>query len=167
MRDSRAPAGGVRVTTCDTAGSLAAAVGLFDEYRHHYGAPRDADGRTLGWLTEMLESGLLTVHLAWADSADAPIGLATSHVVPASLAMGSFWQLRDLYVAPEVRRRGAAAALVTVVRDAALAAGATRLSLVTEPDNEAALSLYARLGFAPVEGLTSLSLDLGRPEVSA
>ncbi len=60
-----------------------------------------------------------------------------------------------------------AAALVTAVRAAALAAGATRLSLVTEPDNEAALSLYGRLGFAPVEGLTSLSLDLGRPEVGA
>lgn len=89
-----------------------------------------------------------------------PIGLATSHAVPASLVMGRFWQLRDLFVLPGSRRKGAAAALVGAVRDAARTAGATRLSLVTEPDNEAALGLYRRLGFRPVDGLTSLSLDL-------
>jgi ribosomal protein S18 acetylase RimI-like enzyme len=74
--------------------------------------------------------------------------------------MGYSWQLRDLYVLPQARRRGAAAALVGAVREAALAAGATRLSLVTEPDNHAALGLYGRLGFRPVEGLASLTLDL-------
>lgn len=61
---------------------------------------------------------------------------------------------------PEFRRLGAAAALVSAVREAALEAGATRLSLVTEPDNQAALGLYRKLGFRPVEGLASLSLDL-------
>lgn len=153
----------LRVTTCDTDETLAAASDLFDRYRHHYGEPHDAAGRTLRWLTDMVRSNMLTVYTAAADAPYAlPIGLATSHAVPASLVMGRFWQLRDLYVLPEARRRGAASALVGAVRDAALAAGATRLSLVTEPDNHAALGLYRRLGFRSVEGLASLSLDLAR-----
>jgi ribosomal protein S18 acetylase RimI-like enzyme len=162
MSDTSIPRDTLRVTTCDTDETLAAAGGLFNQYRHHYGQPPDWDDRTVGWLTEMVQSKMLTVYTASVDSpADAPpIGLATGHAVPASMVMGRFWQLRDLYVLPEYRRQGAAAALVSAVREAALAAGAGRLSLVTEPDNQAALGLYRTLGFRPVEGLASLSLDL-------
>ncbi|UUZ59362.1 GNAT family N-acetyltransferase [Nocardioides sp. B-3] len=156
----------VRVTTCDTDETLAAASDLFNQYRHHYGEPPEADERTLGWLTDMVTSNLLTVYTAFVHSqADAtPIGLATGHAVPASLTMGRFWQLRDLYVLPGSRRQGAAAALVGAVREAASAAGATRLSLAMEPENQAALSLYRRLGFRTVEGVVSLSLDLAGPK---
>ena len=162
MSDTSVPGDTLRVTVCDTDETLAAASRLFNQYRHHYGEPPEGDGRTLGWLTDMVQSNMLTVYTASVDSpADAPpIGLATGHSIPASLVMGRFWQLRDLYVLPGSRRRGAAAALVSAVREAALAAGATRLSLVTESDNQAALGLYRRLKFRPVEGLASLSLDL-------
>lgn len=104
---------------------------------------------------------MLTIFTASVESpaGTPPIGLATSHAIPASLVIGRFWQLRDLFVLPASRRQGAAAALVSAVRDAARTAGATRLSLVTEPDNEAALGLYRGLGFRPTEGLASLSLD--------
>jgi len=164
--DTSVPRDTLRVTTCDTDETLAGASGLFNQYRHHYGEPPDEDGRTLGWLTDMVRSNMLTVFTASvASPADAPpVGLATAHAIPASLAMGRFWQLRDLYVLPAARRRGAAAALVRAVCDAALAAGASRLSLATEPDNQAALGLYRRLGFRPVEGLVSLSLDLAPQE---
>ena len=157
----------LRVTTCDTDDTLAAAADLFEQYRRHYGEPPHADGRTLAWLTDMVRSNLLTVYTASMDSSAVapPIGLASSHAVPASLAMGRFWQLRDLFVLPGSRRQGVAAALVGAVREAALAAGATRLSLVTESDNRAALGLYRRLGFERVEGLTSLSLDLAPEQV--
>jgi ribosomal protein S18 acetylase RimI-like enzyme len=163
MSDIAAPRGTLRVTTCETKETLAAASGIFNQYRHHYGQPPDTDEHTLGWLIDMVRSNMLTVYTASVDSpADAPpIGLATAHSIPASLVMGRYWQLRDLYVLPKSRRHGAAAALVSAVREAAQAAGATRLSLVTEPDNLAALGLYRDLGFRPVEGLASLSLDLG------
>lgn len=162
MSDTTVPEKALRVTTCDTDETLAAASVLFNQYRSHYGEPPDADERTIGWLTDMVQSNMLTIYTASVDSAaDAsPIALATAHAIPASLVMGRFWQLRDLYVLPRSRRQGAAAALVSAVREAALAAGALRLSLVTEPDNHAALGLYGRLGFRPVEGLASLSLDL-------
>lgn len=167
MSSASVPNEALRVVTCETEESLAAASVLFNQYRHHYGEPPDADGRTIGWLTDMVRSNMLTIFAAFVDpSEDAPpIGLATSHAVPASLAMGRFWQLRDLYVLPGARRRGVAAALTSAVREAALAAGATRLSLVTEPDNQAALGLYRGLGFRPVEGLATLSLDLASSDV--
>lgn len=152
---------GLRVTSCDTDETLAVAAGLFNHYRHHYGES-DGDARARGWLGEMVRTRQLMVYAAFMASEpdDAPVGLVTAHEVPASLALGRFWQVRDLFVRPDARRRGVAAALVVAVRDAALTAGATRLSLVTEPDNTAALGLYRRLGFRPVEGLAPLSLDL-------
>jgi GNAT superfamily N-acetyltransferase len=158
----RAPRAALRITTCDTDETLAAASHLFNEYRHQYGEAPDADEQTFRWITEMVESNMLTVYTASVESPTdaAPIGLATSHAIPASLSMGRFWMLRDLYVLPGYRRQGVAAALVNEVRAAALSAGATRISLVTEHDNQAALGLYRRLGFNPVEGLKSLSLDL-------
>lgn len=161
-RDTELMAEPLRVRTCDTDETLAAASGLFNEYRHHYGQPSDADERSLGWLIDMVRSNMLTVYTVSVESSGdtAPIGLATAHSIPASLVMGRSWQLRDLYVLPGLRGHGAGAALVSAVRDAALAAGALRLSLVTEPDNLAALSLYRALGFRPIEGLASLSLDL-------
>ena len=167
MSDRSVPEDAVRVTTCDTDETLAAASVLFNQYRRHYGEPPDARERTIGWLTDMVQSHMLTVYTASVESAaDAsPIGLATGHAIPASLAMARFWQLRDLYVLPGSRRQGAGAALVSAVREAALAAGAERLSLVTESDNHAALGLYRRLGFRPVEDLASLSLDLAPHEV--
>ncbi|MER7609163.1 GNAT family N-acetyltransferase [Nocardioides sp. NPDC127503] len=167
MSSASVPSEALRVVTCETDESLAAASVLFNQYRHHYGEPPDADGRTIGWLTDMVQSKMLTIYTAFVDpSVDAsPVGLATSHAVPASLTMGQFWQLRDLYVLPGARRRGVAAALMSAVREAALSARATRLSLVTEPDNQAALGLYRSLGFRPVEDLASLSLDLAPYEV--
>ena len=162
MSDTASIGNTLRITTCDTDEALAAASNLFNQYRHDYGQPSNADERTLGWLTEMVRSNMLTVYTASVDSpVDAPpVGLATAHSIPASLVMGRSWQLRDLYVLPRLRRHGAGAALVSAVREAALAAGAIRLSLVTEPDNAAALGLYQTLGFRPVEDLASLSLDL-------
>lgn len=164
MGDTASNGAGLHIAECRTAESLAAASGLFNEYRHHYGQSSAADARTFGWLSTMVESGVLRVYAASMEplspAQPRPIGLATSHPMPASLVMGQSWQVRDLYVRPEVRRQGVAAALVDAVRVAALAAGATRLSLVTERDNQGALGLYRRLGFMPVEGLTSLSLNL-------
>lgn len=77
-----------------------------------------------------------------------------------SSSAGCSWQLRDLYVVPAARRRGAGHALVSAVRAAATAAGAIRLSVQTEPGNTAALQLYRTSGFIPVEDLNILALGL-------
>lgn len=130
---------------------------MFDQYRRHYGQPVVA-GQALDWLIQHTSSRLLTIFTAHISGQLA--GIATTVAVPASLRLGCSWQLRDLYVVPWARRRGTGRALVRAVASAACAAGASRLSVQTEPGNTAALRLYHTNGFILVEDLLILSLDL-------
>jgi len=130
---------------------------LFDQYRQQYGEPA-APAQALAWLTRHTRSGQLTIFTA--RRGPDLVGLATTVTVPASLVLGCFWQLRDLYVIPSARRCGAGRALLQAVRQAASAAGATRLSVQTEPANTAALQLYRTSGFTPVRGIEALILPL-------
>ncbi|MFC7531444.1 GNAT family N-acetyltransferase [Actinoplanes sp. GCM10030250] len=132
---------------------------LFDEYRVHYGEVSDPL-RTREWLAEQLTVGRLRMAVA-ADGARLG-GLITSAVLPASLRLGAAWSVRDLFVAPDHRRAGIARTLLDHVVAEARAAGALRVSLVTEPENGPALGLYRAAGFRPVEGLAHLSLTLGK-----
>ena len=132
---------------------------LFGEYRRHYGQPEDVD-RSRAWLRDQLASGALRGYLAHRGAE--PAGMALVAPTAASQRLGHFWQLRDLYVTDRHRREGVGHALVAHVRDAAMADGALRVSLTTEADNVRALALYGDLGFEPVHGYVSLSLDTGR-----
>ena len=147
----------VTALTKPTAEQLAGVAEVFDQYRRHYGQPVVA-GQTLAWLSDQTSHRRLSVFAA--DVGEDLAGLATTVIVPASLRLGCSWQLRDLYVVPGARRRGAARALVGAVRQAATAAGAIRLSVQTEPSNIAALQLYRTSGFAPVEDTQILALPL-------
>jgi hypothetical protein len=77
---------------------------VFDQYRQHYGGPA-APGQTLAWLTRCTRQGQLTIFTA-CRGRDL-VGLATTVAVPASLQLGCYWQLRDLYVISSARRCGA------------------------------------------------------------
>jgi GNAT superfamily N-acetyltransferase len=136
---------------------LAEVAVVFDQYRQHYGQPVTA-GQTVAWLAGHTRQGRLTVFTAHIGEELA--GLATAVSIPASQRLGCFWQLRDLYVVPGARHRGAGRALLDAVRQAAAGAGAIRLSVQTEPGNTAALQLYRTAGFIPVEDLCVLSLSL-------
>jgi GNAT superfamily N-acetyltransferase len=132
---------------------------LFGEYRRHYGQPDDVD-RSRAWLRDQLAGGALRGYLA--RRGGEPAGMALVASTAASQRLGHFWQLRDLYVAEPHRREGVGHALVAHVRDAATADGTLRVSLTTEADNVGALALYGDLGFEPVHGYVSLSLDTER-----
>jgi ribosomal protein S18 acetylase RimI-like enzyme len=130
---------------------------LFDDYRAHYGrrrAPRDVRI----WLGAQVAAGRLAVYAAAVDGT--PRAVATATESSASLALGTAWTIRDLWVDPEFRRCGLATELVRAVARAARDAGALRLGLQTEVGNEAALELYLRLGFERVTGLEILAYDL-------
>ena len=142
------------IEVVEMAGPMPELARLFDEYREHYGQRPDP-AESQAWLRRHLTSGALRAFLA--NRGDEAAGLALVAPIPASQRLGHFWQLRDLFVAPRFRRLGIGEALLNSVRDAALADGAARLSLVTESDNAAALALYAKAGLELVTGYASMS----------
>ncbi|WP_051807601.1 GNAT family N-acetyltransferase [Actinoplanes subtropicus] len=138
--------GGLRVVCLTALGDplLAGAAALFDEYRQHYGA-NPAPEAVTSWMRELVLSGKGRIYAA--GRGDRAIGICSTAVVPAALTLRTVWLVRDLYVAPDMRRHGVARALLTHVADDARAAGAHRLSLRTETANTQAIALYARNGF--------------------
>lgn len=130
---------------------------LFDEYRVHYGELADIE-QSSAWLRENIGGGFLTVFAAEIDGE--MVGFATAVSAPASLRLGHYWQIRDMFVAPRWRRTGIARALLVRVRQDAEASGALRLALQTEATNASALRLYRSSGFVEVEGFNSLILSL-------
>jgi len=134
-----------------------ALAGIFDLYRSHYGETIDL-GRSASWLAHQLEAGL---NVLVAEDDSTIVGFVTWVRIPASLRLGLYWQIRDLFVLPAHRRRGIALALLDAVRSAAEVSGALRLALQTEEENEAALGLYRKAGYVPVPGYRVLMLPLG------
>lgn len=77
------------------------------------------------------------------------VGMAALHFTVSTAEGGKTAWLEDCIVHPDYRRRGIGHALLTYVLEQARAAGATRVTLLTDGDNERAQALYKRLGFAP------------------
>jgi GNAT superfamily N-acetyltransferase len=132
-------------------------VELFDRYRVHYGQAADRD-RSQAWLTEATTTGPMRAFLARVDGVAA--GICLIAICPASLSLGEFWMVRDVFVDPQWRRTGVPGALLDAVRAAAVERGALRLTVQTEDDNASALRLYERYGFGPVTGLRHFMLAL-------
>jgi ribosomal protein S18 acetylase RimI-like enzyme len=157
MPEPAAPADIVVGTVRPDEEAWAAYVDLFAEYRAYYGAGEPEAGASDRWLRTHEATGRLRCYLARAPE---PVAMAVVVVSPASLRLGVFWQLRDLFVAPEARRRGVGRAVVTSVATDARAAGALRLALQTESSNAAAQALYHGLGFEDVTGYVQMMLTL-------
>jgi GNAT superfamily N-acetyltransferase len=132
-------------------------VDLFDRYRVHYGQSADRD-RSEAWLIDATTTGPMRAFLARVDGVAA--GICLIAICPASLTLGEFWMVRDLFVDPEWRGTGVARALLDAVSAAARERGALRLTVQTEEDNATALRLYERYGFRPTTGLRHLTLPL-------
>jgi len=148
---------GVRTLAAPTRTEIERLTAIFDRYRAHYGEAADAS-QTANWLQENIGSGRLEAFVAEANGEF--IGFAFTVAVPASLRLGHFWQIRDLFILPNHRRLGVGGALLDCIRGAAISAGASRLVLQTEGDNTSALRLYAESGYTTVEGCRSLTLPL-------
>ncbi len=103
--------------------------------------------------------------LLLAFDADAPVGcVALRPLEPPAIC-----EMKRLYVRPEARGRGIAAALVRTLMSRAGEAGYSAVRLDTLPSMKAAQALYLRLGFRliapyfrnPVPGAVHFELKLG------
>jgi len=99
--------------------------------------------RSTAWVAEA--DGAVVGHVCVVRGTADPVAVARAGVPVERMAT-----LSRLFVAPTVRRRGVAAALVAVAYEASSAAG-RRLSLDVVDDDHAAVRLYERLGWQVVD----------------
>jgi GNAT superfamily N-acetyltransferase len=117
---------------------------LFDGYRRFYGQPRDPEGAR-GFLLERTTKEESALFLAL-EGTEGP-GFAQLYPSFFSVSLKRLWILNDLFVAPEARRRGVAAALLGEARRLAVETRAKGLELATATDNLPAQRLYEKLGW--------------------
>jgi ribosomal protein S18 acetylase RimI-like enzyme len=116
---------------------------LFDAYRRFYGQVDDPRARS--FLEERVAREESVVFIARLQGA--AIGFCQLYPCFASVSLTRMFVLYDLFVAPQARRCGAAAALVRGAVDYAAGQGAGQLMLQTAVTNLPAQRLYEREGW--------------------
>jgi ribosomal protein S18 acetylase RimI-like enzyme len=116
---------------------------LFGAYRRFYG--RADDPRARSFLEERIARQESVVFVARQQGA--AIGFTQLYPCFASVALTRMFVLYDLFVAPQARRCGAAAALLRAAVAYASAQGAGQLMLQTAVANLSAQRLYEREGW--------------------
>lgn len=117
---------------------------LFDAYRVFYKQASDLDGAR-HYVHARLSGLEAIVFLAF--DGDKPAGFTLLYPSFSSVSLGSAWLLNDLFVTPEARGKGIGEALLTRAADFGKRAGALKLTLATQVENETAQRLYERLGW--------------------
>jgi ribosomal protein S18 acetylase RimI-like enzyme len=116
---------------------------LFDAYRRFYGQADDPRARS--FLEERITHDESVVFVARLQVG--AIGFCQLYPCFASVSLTRMFVLYDLFVAPQARRCGAAAALLRAAVDYAASQGAGQLMLQTAVKNHAAQRLYEREGW--------------------
>jgi len=117
---------------------------LFDAYRQFYGQPPDLDGARR-FLVERLERSESVIFAVVEDGR--ALGFTQLYPSFSSVSLMPIWNLNDLFVTDDARRRGVGARLLRAARDHALGTGAVRLALSTAVTNTKAQALYERDGW--------------------
>jgi ribosomal protein S18 acetylase RimI-like enzyme len=131
-----------------TLADLADVTRLYIAYRVFYGEPPREDAAR-EFIRDRIHRDAGEYFLAWHPDHLHAQPVAFMHLMPSTntLAMRPLWFLEDLYVEPSARKQGIAASLLRHAEEFARAGGAERLTLATAHDNQAAQSLYRKLGY--------------------
>jgi ribosomal protein S18 acetylase RimI-like enzyme len=131
---------------------------LFDGYRKFYGQPTDL-ARTRGFLAERFRHHQSLILLA-RDAQNDALGFTQLYPLFSSVRLVRTYLLNDLFVSPDARRQGVAAALLIAAAEHARTLGAASLSLSTALDNMPAQALYESLGWQRDKQFCEYSLML-------
>ena len=127
----------IRQATPDDATELARMLDLFD---HAGASPEQVAARMLAC------QHVLTTFIGELDGQSA--GFACLRLVPHLQGDAPYAELTDIYVEASFRRLGVARALIARVEEAAQAAGASDVVIITDFDNEDAQAAYRAVGYA-------------------
>ena len=144
-----------------TLDDLDALAKLFDGYRVFYKQP-SSPALARAFIEERLRRDESVVFIARDGGNREALGFTQLYPMFSSVSARRIWVLNDLFVAPAVRKRGVARALMDCARDFAREAGALRLILETAEDNHAAQALYESLGYIRESGERHYALELGK-----
>ena len=129
----------IRPEDPDSAVARALVDAVQEEYRHRYGGPDETPVDPASFAPP---SGVFAV--GWVDGRPVASGaLRRRDDVTA--------EIKRMYSAPEVRRRGVGAAMLRCLEDAAERFGYLRLVLETGDEQPEALAMYRSAGYEPVE----------------
>ncbi len=128
-----------------TIGDLDQLVQLFDAYRQFYGQQSDVIVARQ-FLSDRLTRDESIVLVAENGSAGT-IGFVQLYPTFSSILTAPMYVLSDLFVIPEVRRRGVGTLLLKLAVETAHVTGAVRLELATAITNVSAQKLYESLGW--------------------
>jgi GNAT superfamily N-acetyltransferase len=133
---------------------------LFDMYRQFYRQLTDLEGAQ-DFLTQRFHEGnsiIFLAMLAEGEDDQKPCGFAQLYPTFSSVSMKRLWILNDLFVVPDVQRRGVGRMLLEYIRAFALETHAKGLTLKTAVDNYAAQALYESLGWQRDEDFFAYNL---------
>jgi ribosomal protein S18 acetylase RimI-like enzyme len=131
---------------------------LFDAYRVFYRQPTDLDATTR-FLRERFQHHDSVVMLAIDDEGEG-VGFVQLYPLFTSVRLARLYLLNDLFVAPQARRHGVAAALMHEAAAFARAVGAAGMTLSTAHTNSPAQRLYESLGWVRDEEFREYTLTL-------
>jgi ribosomal protein S18 acetylase RimI-like enzyme len=128
---------------------------LLHDFNEEFDEPTPGPERLAERLRELLGEGRTMVLLA----GEGPDGLAVLRFRPAIWSQALECYLAELYVVPDLRRRGLGRALLQASIALARAEGADHMDLGTSDSDVAARALYESLGFSNREGTPDGSIN--------
>jgi GNAT superfamily N-acetyltransferase len=130
-----------------TVDDVPALVPLFEAYRAFYRSKPDAETAT-AFLRERLAKNESVIFCARTEPKGPPVGFAQLYPLFSSVRLCRSWLLNDLYVVPEARRGGVAAAIIARAEELARETNAGLLELSTHQSNRSAQRVYSGAGWS-------------------
>jgi ribosomal protein S18 acetylase RimI-like enzyme len=112
---------------------------LLDAYRQFYGRSSDITAAR-AFLLERLNQGESVIFVAFLGTD--PVGFTQLYPSFSSVSLARIFILNDLFVSPNVRKKGVAKKLMHAAAEFAKSMGAVRMSLSTSVSNQTAQALY-------------------------